>query len=78
MPQKFGPSSIYNLTLLSYVKKVEDGPNFCGLLRISDFQIHTNTKKDDFKFNVFLACIMLLLVWSSFRQKIIYVLSVMI
>ena len=34
---KFGPSSNYNLTLLSNVKKrVEDGPNFCGLLRISE------------------------------------------
>ena len=35
--QKFGPSSTYNLTLLSQVKKrVEDGANFCGLLRISE------------------------------------------
>ena len=34
-PHRFGPSSTYNLTLLSNVKKrVEDWPNFCGLLRI--------------------------------------------
>ena len=36
-PHRFGPSSTYNLTLLSNVKKrVEDWPNFCGLLRISE------------------------------------------
>ena len=34
---RFGPSSTYNLTLLSNVKKrVEDWPNFYGLLKISE------------------------------------------
>ena len=39
-PPKFGPTSNYNLTLLSNVKKrVEDEPHFCGILRISELQI---------------------------------------
>ena len=34
---KIGPSSKFQLTLLSNVKpQVEDGPNFCGLLRTSE------------------------------------------
>ena len=45
-PQKLGPSSTYNLTLLKKKKKkMEDGPNFCGVLRKSEFyhviDIHT-------------------------------------
>ena len=45
-PQKLGPSSTYNLTLLKQCqKKMEDGPNFCGVLRKSEFyhviDIHT-------------------------------------
>ena len=37
MTQKFAPSFTYNLTLLSSVKKkVEDGPNLCVLVRISE------------------------------------------
>ena len=31
--QEFDPSSTYYLTLISEVKKVEDGPHFCGLLK---------------------------------------------
>ena len=35
--KKFGPSSTYNFTQPCNVKKrVEDGPNFCDLLRISE------------------------------------------
>ena len=34
---KFGPSSTHHLTLISnFNQKVEDGPNFCGVLRISE------------------------------------------
>ena len=57
-PQKLGPSSTYNLTLLKQCQKkwkmvtslrwpgsLEDGPNFCGVLRKSEFyhviDIHT-------------------------------------
>ena len=35
--KSFGPSSAYNLTLLSNdIQIVEDGPNFCELLRLSE------------------------------------------
>ena len=35
--KQFGSSSTYDLMLLSNVKyKLEDGPDFCGLLRISE------------------------------------------
>ena len=35
---KIVPSSTYNLTLLRNVKKLEDGPNICCFLRISELQ----------------------------------------
>ena len=44
--QKYGPSSTYNLTLLSNVKqKVKDEPNFYGLLRISQRRFNAQNVK---------------------------------
>ena len=60
MPQKVGSSSTDNLTLQSYVKK-------CG--RWAKFLWPSQNGMLNFKFNVFLACIMFLLVWSSFCRK---------
>ena len=49
--KQFGSSSTYDLMLLSNVKyKLEDGPDFCGLLRISASVSFTNRKYHYWKY----------------------------
>ena len=68
-PQKFALSSTYNLMLLSNVKqKVEDEPNFYGLLRISKLYYvsdRPSSERNSFAHRFFLKRIKLLFLYPQ-------------